>query len=71
MNFKKLKNAFADLKENTIDICTRILNKTKGGKNESNFYEKITISLRHEIEVITGWSKNSDTILKHHKILNR
>lgn len=70
MNFKKLKNAFADLKESTIDICTRILNKTKGEKMQAIFMKKLR-SAWHEIEVITGWSKNSDTILKHHKILNR
>lgn len=41
MNFKKLKNAFADLKENTIDICTRILNKTKGEKMKAIFMKKL------------------------------
>lgn len=54
MNFLKLKHVFADLKEITINICTRISNKTKRKKNEDNFYEKITIGLTHEIEVITG-----------------
>lgn len=41
MDFKKFKNAFADLKENTIDICTRILNKTKGEKIKAIFMKKL------------------------------